>query len=47
MEGDWKTGSLTRANAIYETIMKSVRNLHGIQGVALTKAGLLGDSNYY
>jgi len=42
MNEEWKCVSLTRANAISEAITKSVRNLHGIQGVALCKAGLFG-----
>ncbi len=43
MDEDWKSGgTLTRGNALLDGINKSIRNLHGIQGVALCKAGLYG-----
>lgn len=43
MDGNWKSERVTRGNALLEAINKSIRNLHGIQGVALSKAGLLGE----
>lgn len=43
MEEEWKSGNVTRQNALMEAINKSIRSLHGIQGVALSKAGLYGD----
>jgi len=46
-DGEWKAPTTTRANALAEAITKSVRTLHGVQGVALCKAGLMGKDRLF